>query len=292
MQMFNMQYEDMKHLRKEVDELRSRVAELDSSDLNLSKDDERVRFYTGVQTYAVLMCIFNYASLDIAHSLNSKLSLFQEFVLFLMRLRLNTCFQDLAYRFNISISTVSRIFYKWVKVADGKFKHSIIWPAREELRLAMPLCFRRSFGDRVSVILDCFEVTLATPSSLMAKAATWSNYKHNNTMKFLIGITPAGFISFISRGWGGRVSDKTITEKCGILENLLPGDVVLADRGFGIEESVGLYCANLRIPAFTRGKSQLSAFEAESTRKIANVRIDMETSSGWSAKDFSIPTSK
>ena len=42
-----------------------------------------------------------------------------------------------------------------------------------------------------------------------------------------------------------------------VASNLLPGDVVLADRDFDIDESVGLHCAKLKIPAFTKGKSQL-----------------------------------
>jgi len=52
--------------------------------------------------------------------------------------------------------------------------------------------------------------------------------------------------------------------------------VILADRGFDISESVGAMQATLHIPAFTRGKSQLSALEVEETRKIANVRIHVE----------------
>ena len=67
----------------------------------------------------------------------------------------------------------------------------------------------------------------------------WSNYKQHNTVKLLIAITPQGTISFISKTWGGRVSDKYITERCGILDKLLPGDLVLADRGFTIPDSVG-----------------------------------------------------
>ena len=39
-------------------------------------------------------------------------------------------------------------------------------------------------------------------------------------------------------GYGGRVSDKMIIEDCGYLRKLYPGDAVLADRGFNIEESV------------------------------------------------------
>ena len=71
----------------------------------------------------------------------------------------------------------------------------------------------------------------------MARAQTWSNYKKHNTVKFLIGITLQGSIAFISKGLGGRVSDVHLTENCGLLRNFLPGDVVLADRGFNIQEA-------------------------------------------------------
>ena len=79
-------------------------------------------------------------------------------------------------------------------------------------------------------------------------------------------------MSFISVAWGGRVSDKYLTEYCGSLSNLLPGDILLAD----IADSVGIHHAKLHIPAFTKGKSQLSALEVKQTRSIANVRIHVE----------------
>ena len=63
----------------------------------------------------------------------------------------------------------------------------------------------------------------------------------------------------------------------GLLKNLLPGDVVLAGRGFNIGNSVGFYCASLQIPAFTKGRKQLSAYEVAETRKIANLRIHVES---------------
>ena len=42
-------------------------------------------------------------------------------------------------------------------------------------------------------------------------------------MKFLIGITLQGTISFVSRCVGGRMSDKEITEQSELMTYLLPG---------------------------------------------------------------------
>ena len=69
---------------------------------------------------------------------------------------------------------------------------------------------------------------------------------------------------------------------------LLPGDIVLADRGFDIADSVGMYQAKLHLPAFTRGKDQLSALEVEETRSIANVRIHVERVIGNVRQKYSI----
>ena len=107
-------------------------------------------------------------------------------------------------------------------------------------------------------------------------------------MKYLIGIAPHGVVTFISEGWGGRASDKHITEKSGVLDNLLPGDIVMVDRGFNIESSVNFYQAELAIPNFTRGKSQLHPMEVENTRKIANVRIHVERVIGLVLRKFRI----
>jgi hypothetical protein len=119
------------------------------------------------------------------------------------------------------------------------------------------------------------------PKRLMARAQTWSNYKHHNTVKFLIGISPQGSITFVSKGWGGRVSDKYLTENCGIFDNLLPGDIVLADRGFNVHDEVRLYCAEVKLPPFTNGKKQLSNCEVDKARQLSRLRIHVERVIGF-----------
>ena len=250
-------------------------------------DDNRVKYYTGLHTFSLLMVVFNFVQ---GHVIPGKsLTKFQEFMIVMVKLRLNTGLQDLAYRAHISVATVSRIMRKWLPALDVRLTPAcIVWPERETLRRTTPLCFRQSFGTKVAVIIDCFEVFVDRPTNLLARAETWSQYKHHNTCKFLIGIAPQGLISFISAAWGGRVSDKYLTENSGLLDKLLPGDVVLADRGFTIADSVAMTGAKLHIPVFTKGRDQLTALEVEESRSIANVRIHVERVIGSVRQKYTI----
>ena len=81
---------------------------------------------------------------------------------------------------------------------DVRLAPLIFWPEREQLLKTMPVYFQYSFGKKVTVITDCLEVFIEEPSNLLARAQTFSNYKHHNTIKILIGITPQGSISFVS----------------------------------------------------------------------------------------------
>ena len=249
-------------------------------------DNHKVRFYTGLPSYEILIKAFDHISAHVTRK-SLHLSKFQEFVMVLLKLRLNAPLQDLAYRFRTSVSTVSRTFAAWMVVMDARLSPLISWPDREDLWATMPQCFQYSFGKKTTVVIDCFEVFIDRPSSLLARAQTFSSYKHHNTIKVLIGITPQGTIAFTSEAWGGRTSDKFLTENCG-LDKLLPGDMVMADRGFTVQESVMFKQAQLVIPAFTRGKDQLCPFDVEKTREIANVRIHVERVIGLLRRKYTI----
>ena len=86
---------------------------------------------------------------------------------------------------------------------------------------------------------DCLELFIDQPTNLSAQALTWSIYKSHNTAKFLIGVTPQGTICFISKRRGGTTSDKFITENSNFLKYVPYGDVIMADRGFNIAETLG-----------------------------------------------------
>ena len=162
-----------------------RPAGYQAPDQEYFDSDVKVRFYTGLPSYEVLMVVFEHVSSHVSRK-TQNLSRFQEFVMVLFKLRLNVPLQDLAYHFMVSVTTVSRIVSFWMVVMDVVV---ISWPEREQLRQTMPMCFQYAFGNKVTVVIDCFEVFVERPSNLLARAQTFSTYKHHNTIKvfFCVG---------------------------------------------------------------------------------------------------------
>ncbi|XP_011403458.1 PREDICTED: uncharacterized protein LOC100636450 [Amphimedon queenslandica] len=183
--------------------------------------------------------------------------------------------QDLAYRFDISQSTVSRIVMTWINFMYLEFKKIPLWPPKELVQANMPKIFKQQYPN-TRVILDATEVYIDQPHLPDIQQMTFSNYKNSNTFKVLIGISPDGVVTFISSLYPGFISDKELTRQSGIYTLLEPGDSVMADRGFNIEDDLILKGVQLNIPPFLRDKKQFSENELVITRRIASLRIHVE----------------
>jgi len=157
----------------------------------------------------------------------------------------------------------------------------------EASHFTMPLPFKTNLP-KCTCILDCFEVNCEMHGWLLAKISLYSKYKSHHTGKFLIVITPRGSICFVSKGYGGRVTDVEIVRDSGFLKHVNSGDEIMADRGFFIEEDLTEIGASLSIPAFKGTRIQLEGEETERSIIIANVRIHVESVIGNLRKKFMI----
>ena len=136
--------------------------------------------------------------------------------------------------------------------------------------------YKKKYYPKCCVIIDCTECFIETPSSLDVATQCWSQYKHHTTIKFLVGITPNGAVSYLSHCYGGRASDKFIIGDSKFLSMLRPGDQVMADRGFKIQEELAFYQCSLAIPPSKHNDLQMTSAAVRETSKIANVRIYVE----------------
>ena len=83
----------------------------------------------------------------------------------------------------------------------------------------------------------------------------------------------------MSKCWGGPASDILIVRESGFCSSKfhMPEDQVLAERGFTLKDDFAAGSGSeLIIPAFTKNKSQLSADEVETSRKMFSIRIHIE----------------
>ena len=142
----------------------------------------------------------------------------------------------------------------------------------------MPETFKRPYPN-TRIILDTTEFTIERPSFLLSQSGTFSVYKNRNTVKVLIGITPSGVISFVSDCYEGSISDKKLVEVSGLLQKVEPGDEIMEDKGFLIQDMLAPLGVRLNVPPVLKSDSQMSAEGVILTKKIAQSRIHVEE--GW-----------
>lgn len=269
----------------------------------LTNSDQNVKIFLGLPGVVFLMGLFNIlktnaskmkywtrqsSSLDKSWQQGGKrkpgkprkLTLFQEFTLTLLRLRLGLNTYVLGMLFGISQSIVSSIFTSWISFMEQELSPLLKWPSREKIDKHMPLSFKRKY-QKTRVIKDATEFFVQRPRNSTAQSHTWSNYKSKNTFKALVGITPNGAIYFVSDLWSENISDRCITEKSGFLDYIERGDHVMAERGFLIIDLLLQRGAYLNMPPFTRacnhGKGRhLTSNEIKQAKNIASLRIHVE----------------
>ena len=165
-----------------------------------------VKFYTGFPSFDVLVATFRALS-PTAQNMYSwsqmqrlrnkgirdveglrqtmrgcKLSLFDQFYLVLQKLRVGTLNQVLADNFNISQTTVSRVFISWINFLYFMLGSICIWPSRAKIQKYMPSCFKSLYPDCRGII-DASEIKVQAPSSLVLNSEMYSSYKSHTTYK-------------------------------------------------------------------------------------------------------------
>ncbi|CAN8007014.1 unnamed protein product [Ixodes hexagonus] len=251
-----------------------------------------VQFYTGLLSYEHFMSLWHflvpgedgenvkvwsttYSGKTTNAGRHPILSSKEQVFLLLIRLRLGLFERDLAYRFRVSIATVSKVCTTWINDMYVHLAQLPLWLPRLAVDDAMPPASKDRYAS-TRVILDATEVKCEASSSLVLQSASFSSYKSTNTFKGLIGISPDGTVTFVSQLFTGSISDKGAVEKSGFLKlHFDDGDSVMADKGFKIEELLKEINVKLNIPPFLHG-GEFTSEEVKETEEIASLRIHVE----------------
>ena len=125
------------------------------------------KFFTGLNCSRFIW-LFNKVKSSIK-ILHKKLSLEDHMLVVLMKLKLGVLNKDLAVRFDMSPSRMSKIFRSLVPLIAARMTNLVVWPDHGTIRSLLPWSFKKNFKDCVCII-DCSEIYFARPKNLTARA--------------------------------------------------------------------------------------------------------------------------
>ncbi|XP_046874028.1 uncharacterized protein LOC124466285 [Hypomesus transpacificus] len=280
-------------LQKEIELLHRELKELKmQATFELQRfagSDDDIRFYTRFASYRHFMMFWGLIEpsvhkkirksraraaerrnepVSVVRPAHTSLQPIDELFLFLMYLAAGLKERDLANRFTIHQSTVSRILSSWTNYLYTLLGSVCIWMEKEDVKAQK----FKEFPD-TQVIVDCTELKCQTPSSLLLQSGMYSAYKSHCTMKGLIGMAPHGAVTFVSSLYERSVSDKELFRRSGLADLLTDDMGVMVDKGFLISDVVKckVYC-----PPFLQKRSQMLAECVLQTQKIARLRVHVE----------------
>ena len=113
----------------------------------------------------------------------------------LMKLRNNEDLKNLAFKFNINMQKASNIFSSWIHYMFDLLGELPVWPHRDIIAQNMPETYKADYPSTFA-ILDCTELKMERPMSLVLQSQSFSNYKSTNTLKLLVACDPCGAAIF------------------------------------------------------------------------------------------------
>ena len=173
-------------------------------------------------------------------------------------------------------STIRKFFTTYIQLMYKVFRdmETVMFLTRDQMQGSLPKVFKTM--KNIQCIVDCTEFRVEMPRDYAQQGNTYSSYKHFNTYKYLIAVTPNGGACFVSDLFKGDIDDMKIFQESGIRKHIGPNDLILADCGFTVQHLLNHLQAEIKIPSFLKGRESLSKAEELETRKIAKARIHVE----------------
>ena len=255
-------------------------------------DAKSIHNFTGLQDYFKFMFVFASLGPAVNHlsymygAVPNSFSIVDRFFMVLIKLRKNFTNFDLSQFFDISEADVYNVFCTWVRFMSLQWRELNLWPNRDLVKFYAPSGFKTEYPN-CRVIIDGTECPIKKPKKPTAQQATYSVYKNKNTVKVLVGISPSGMVTYVSPAFGGSASDRQIVERSDLDRLCDPGDEIMSDKGFNVQDLFAGDSVKITIPTFFKKKNRMSQKTILHDRKISSKRIHVERVIGL-AKSYKI----
>lgn len=236
---------------------------------SIKGDEEQLLFLTGLHSF-----VFDWLDSQVSAKIEGvlpELTSRDHLLMILMKLKLGLCDTDLAYRFAIQESSVTRICQTWIPSLAAVLRPLVAWPRADIVSQSRPSIFRGKFR-RCRCVIDCPEFVVTRVGEM------------ESTVKYFASLTPAGAVSFLSSGYTGITPERTIIQESGFFHLVDPYDEMLANRPIPIRDELTSLHATLHVPDLNGAKpTQKNDFE----KQFSHVWNHVKKVIGW-WKEFSI----
>lgn len=204
--------------------------------LSSFRSDSQLRSFIGVSfclLESLTKLILEFCDQDLD---DSSLSIQDRVFLVLCKLKLNVSFSFLSSLFSIERHNCCVIFSQMLPMLSIVLKCTIYWPSKEEVIENMPGYYEKFKDTRV--VLDCLEIPVNSVQCPKCCLILNSGCLGRQAVKILIGFSPSGLITFISKVYGNKTSVEEIFFVSDLCSNNLIDpymDAVMVGKGCYID---------------------------------------------------------
>jgi len=220
--------------------------------------EPKLKYFTGVEEkeFKLLLDVITIPAGFKACS-EDQIDTRDQFLLTLMKLRLNFDSMCLGHLFNVKESFVDQVVEHWIHRMYIALKGVNFWSLHEKQ------------PGQYDVVIGCLEVPLETTTELGGPSSSDSN--GDNTMKALIGVRESGAVVYCSSMWGGSTSIQDILVDSDFLNFLSEGQHILADHTFNVSDILEKKKVSVNIPSL-KNVERLTPQQAAVVKRIADRR--------------------
>lgn len=247
-----------------------------TSFMSLIDTNKKLNTMTGINSFNILNEIIDLHKIYFPDIEKHRLSLKERIVMVFVKFKQGLSFSILCVLFNdLTAETCRSTYISLIPQLSYIFKCLIYWPSKQEISTNIFHCFDQLNTD-VHVVLYCTEVSLQKLKCLTCRIECCYPYKSNYALKFLVGISPAGLIAYISKPYGAMFSDKAIFEQNNLIKLMQKPNAYMEDKGFSIDNIYKKNDITMIKPHFYKNQKQFSVEDAVLENKMAKAKVHIK----------------
>ncbi|XP_023245537.1 uncharacterized protein LOC106647283 [Copidosoma floridanum] len=248
---------------------------------NYYKDEKDLQIMTGLSSFRLLNMLEKIVKVVVAHAGSKtskelpKISIKDRIVLTFIKLRHNITYKVLSVMFQMdSEENCKAIFQNMISILSTGLRFAIHWPSKQEITKNTPESFNSLSS--VRAIVNFVETNIHKPKNVCCQEMSNPSSGDEYTVKFMTAVSPCGFITYISKAFLGKSTDKAIFLESGFVKMFEKNDGLMFDKEFLIDKTCLNFAVQFIKPLSATEKQPFSGKEDQLNDTLTKARLHIK----------------